>query len=298
MRRLTDAPACVRRAFFVLALLSAATAVGGPTSGPADRTPPAYLQFGKPDQEEGRAALAAFRQAGIPGQYYLEFDLRVLPRRGDERTLAGRLWGARNDQGAVTRISVTGANSKDRHLLVQNGEEAKVWSVDLGGEASSTTRIVDAFEPLLPGVELTAFDLAMPYLYWADATLEKLARVRSRPTHVFLFRPPPAWAAGHPEFSGVRAYLDTQFNVPVQTELIGRDGRVVRTLSLVDLAKVGDQYLPKSIDLRNEATRDKVRFQVTAAALNLKLPAALFEPGQLAEKISPPPAGQVQRVAP
>jgi len=289
-------PAFTWRAFFVFTLLFATAAHAGPAAG-TNQPPPGYLQIGKPDQEEGRRVLASFRQAGIPGQYYLEFEIHVLPRRGDESVLKGRLWGSRNEQGAITRVSVFGANGGERRLLIQNGPQATVWRADLGG-ASVTTQIVDAFEPLIPGVELTAFELQMPYIYWTDATLEQVGRVRSRPAHVFFFRPPFAWSGQHREVGGVRAYLDTQFNVPVQSELIAQDGRVLRTLSLVDLKKVGEQYIPKTIDLRNDRTRDKTRFQVTGAALNQNFPAAIFEPGQLAEDSAAPRADQIVPVAP
>ncbi|MBS0662147.1 MAG: hypothetical protein JSR48_02710 [Verrucomicrobia bacterium] len=251
----------------------------GPPSNPAS-PPSEYLQLGGPSQEEGRRVLEVFRRAGIPGEYYLEFDLRIMPRRGEERDVPGRLWGGRHGDGAVTRVAFSLPSGGERRLLLQNGEDARVWCRDTA-DASPVTRMVDAFEPLMPGVELSAFDLLMPYLYWTDWKLERLARVRSRPTHVFLFRPPAAWAAQHPETRGVRAYLDTQFNVPVQTELIGDQGQVLRTLSLVDLVKVSDQYIPKSVDFRNDVTRDKVRFQVTAASLNYPLPAAVFDPEQL-----------------
>ncbi|MDB6093308.1 MAG: hypothetical protein JWM32_870 [Verrucomicrobia bacterium] len=287
---LPHTPAFIRRAFFISISLATLIAQAGPP--PTATPPPAnYLQFGQPDQEEGRKVLAAFRRAGIPGQYYLEFDIRVMPRRGEERVLAGKLWGSRNDEGPISRVAVT-AEKGERRLLIQNGEDAAVWSVDLGG-ASTNTRIVDSFEPLVPGIELTAFELQMPYVYWPDATLERVSRVRSRPAHVFFFRPPAAWAAQHPDIRGVRAYLDTQFNVPVQSEIIGQDQRVLRTLSLVDLAKVGDQYIPKSIDLRNDQTRDKVRFQVTGAALNSSFKANIFEPGQLTEPVPAPPPKQI-----
>lgn len=289
-----DLPAITRRAFFVLALgLPAAVPAAPPTSG--GKPPTQYLQFGEPDQEEGRKILEAFRQAGIPGQYYFQFQLRILPRRGEERSLPGQLWGARNEQGAVVRVEVT--SQTERRLLLQNGGQAMVWCVDVGGP-TTTTRIVDSFEALIPGVELTAFDLQMPYLYWPDAKLERVSRVLGRPAHVFYFKPPAAWAEQHKDIAGVRAYLDTQFNVPVQSELIGQDGRVLRTLSLVDLAKVGDQYIPKTIDLRNERTRDKVRFQVTAAALNLRLTAAVFEPARLTDPVVAPGASQLTRVTP
>ncbi len=61
---------------------------------------------------------------------------------------------------------------------------------------------------------------------------------------------------------------------------------------------MGDQHIPKQADYRNEATRDKTRFQVTGAALNLRLRAAVFEPDSLAAPFEPPPASQLVRIDP
>jgi hypothetical protein len=289
-----SAPAVIWRAFFFGTLLGVVGLRAGPAPG-ATQPPEGYVQFSRPDQAEGRRVLAQFRQAGIAGQYYLEFDLRVMPRRGDERLFHGKLWGGRNEQGAITRVAVADAAGRVRRLLIQNGEQSAVWCSDA---PAGVPRAVEAFEPLVAGVELTAFELQMPFIYWPDATLESVGRVRSRPAHVFFFRPPPAWAGQHPEISGVRAYLDLQFNAPVQTELLDAHGRVLRTLSLVELKKVGEQYIAKSIDLRIEATRDKTRFQVTGAALGLEFSGAVFEPAGLADDIRPPAAGRIEHLAP
>ena len=289
-----NAPAVFWRAFFISALLSVSVVSAAPSPG-SNQPSDTFVEFGKPDQAEGRRVLAQFRQAGIAGEYYLEFDLRVMPRRGDEQAFHGRLWGGRNEQGAVVRVAVADAAGHERRLLIQNGEQAAVWRSD---SATDTPHSVGAFEPLVPGVELTAFELQMPFIYWPDATLEGIRRMRSRPAHAFLFRPPAAWAAQHPEIGGVRAYLDIQFHAPVQTELLDPQGRVLRTLSLVDLKKIGDQYIVKSIDLRNDTTRDKTRFQVTAAALGLEFSSVVFEPARLTEPLSPPDAGKLTRIAP
>jgi hypothetical protein len=151
---------------------------------------------------------------------------------------------------------------------------------------------------VVPGVNLTAFDLQMPFLYWPGDTLEKIARMRGRPAHVFIFRPPSAFSAKNPEVGAVRAYLDTQYNAPTQIETIGKDGRVTKTLSLLDLKKVGEQWIPKSFEVRDEITRDKTRLVVTAAALNLALPSATFAPASLLDDISRPAAERILRIAP
>jgi len=54
----------------------------------------------------------------------------------------------------------------------------------------------------------------------------------------------------------------------------------------------------KSIDLRNEATRDKTRFVVTGAALGLDFSAELFAPARLADDVAPPREDQLVKIEP
>ena len=252
-------------------------------------------QIGKPDAAEAARILTQFRQSGIAGQYYLEFELHQLPRRGEEKVFHGRLWGGRNAEGAIFRISVTDETGRDIRLLVQNGAHAAVWRMGPGGVVEVTGPV---FEPIVSGVQLAAFDLQMPFLYWPDATVESIARIRQRPAHEFIFRPPEKFAAQHPELGSVRSYFDAQFSAPVQTELLGRDGAVLKTLALVDLKKVGDQMLIKSLDVRDEVTRDKTRLLFTAAALNVDHAPNVFEPAALAVEIPRPPTARLVPLEP
>jgi len=286
------APASLWRAFCFSTVLAAAGFGASPQAAP----PPELAQVGKPDAAEARRILEQFRRAGIVGEYYFEFELRELPRRGDEKIFLGRLWGGRNEQGAVTRIVVVDDAGAEQRLLVQNGERPAVWRT-AGGRAAELAGAA-SFEPLVPGVELSAFDLQMPFLYWPGATVESIKRIRGRPAHEFLFRPPAEFAREHPEISGVRSYFDTQFNAPMQTELIGGDGRTLKTLSLLDLKTIGGQPIPESFEVRNEATRDKTRLVVTAVALRLELPPTIFAPAALTDDVAPPPAERIVRLAP
>jgi Outer membrane lipoprotein-sorting protein len=284
------APAAKWRAFFILG----ASVLPAFAAQPVQRTTD-YAQVGLPDAAKVRQIVEDFQQAGIAGQYYLEFELRILPRRGDERLLQGKLWGTRNDQGAISRVSLTDAEGRERRWLMQNGPRAAAWS--FAGKGVAQLGAEAWLEPLVPGVDFALFDLQMPYLYWPDHTLEKIVPLRGRPTHVFLFRPPAAFAAQNLNVSGVRVYLDTQFNAPVQTELLGRDGKVLKTLSLVDLKRVGDQMIPKSIDARNEITRDKTRFQVTGVARGLDFAPPVFQPAMLAEEVRAPAPESITPIA-
>ena len=259
-----------------------------PPSARAQKGPhplPNYLELTPPDQAEGRAIIEAFRRQGIAGEYYLEFELRVLPRHGAERVLLGRLWGSRNAIGPISRVSVrapaAGSQSGEVRLLIQSGPQPQIWRwVEGSGSPATPLGIGALFEPVA-GTDLTAFDLQMPFLYWPEFVYEGLARMHGRPAHQFLFYPPADVAQRNPALRGVRAYLDTQYTALVQAELIGENDQALKSLSILDLKKIDDQWIVKSVDLREESTRNKTRFAVTAAALNQHFSPAVFEPTSL-----------------
>jgi hypothetical protein len=277
------------RIFFLLLFGLALTAQAQPRFVPQ----PEYAQFGAPDQAEGRRVLEDFRAKGIAGDYFLEFELHVLPRRGDERVLTGQLWGTRNDQGPLSRVAIVidAAKKTELHLLVQNGSSPAVWSQD-GADAARLLDVAALFAPVA-GTNLTAFDLQMPFLYWPDFAYQGLARLRGRPTHQFLLQPPKDFAEKYPALKGVRVFLDTQFNALVQVELVGHDGQTLKTISLLELKRIGEQWIPKTFDVRDEVTRDKTRFLVKGAALGLTLPREVFLPEQLGETVNPPDAQKI-----
>ena len=119
-----------------------------------------------------------------------------------------------------------------------------------------------------------------------------------RPSHAFVFPAPAAFKAQYPDISAARAYLDTQFNVPMQTRNRWSAGKVIKTWAVLSLKTVEKQTLPKSVDYRNEVTRDKTRLQITGTALNLKLPPTLFQPASLAQPADAAPASRIVRMNP
>jgi hypothetical protein len=285
-------PAMFWRAFFVLSLAT------GPSFGAAPAGPrPELAQVGKPDASEAARLVEQFRNSGLPGQYFLEFQLRQMPRRGSiGPTYAGRWWGSRNEEGAVLRIELTEPTGTTHRLLLQNGAQARVWRLENGLPVE--VGVDGMMAPLVPGIEISAFDLQMPYLYWPGASVEKITRVLGRPAYAFVFPAPAAFKAQFAGIGAARAYLDTQFNVPMQTEVLGPEGQIVKSLALLSLQTVQKQTLPKTADYRNEVTRDKTRLQVIAVALDLDLPAALFRPANLTQPGSVPEAGRVVRMDP
>lgn len=261
------------------------------------RPPPKYVMSAKPDQAEGARILAEFRQLGLAGDYWLEFELRVLPRTGEERSVAGQLLGSRNELGPITRLTLPGAGglAGERRWLIQGGPQAAAWQWS-GADGQTTALAAGGLFETVGGTELTLFDLQMPFLHWNDSVYEGLTRVRGRPAHSFVLYPPADVAAARPGLTGVRVLLDTQFQALVQAEFLGAKGAVEKTISVLELKKVGEQWMVKSIDLRNSVTRDKTRFGVTAAAMNLALPAGTFSPTALAAEPPLIPAGRIERL--
>ena len=88
-------PALSRRAFFMGVAFVAASGFGL-NGQPGPTRMPELAQVGKPDADAARLLLERFRNAGPAGDFFLEFELRALPRRGEETLLRGQLWGSRN----------------------------------------------------------------------------------------------------------------------------------------------------------------------------------------------------------
>jgi hypothetical protein len=265
------------------ASLWAASAILAGAVSLSARPAPKMLQA-NPDAAEGRQALEQFRRAGLAGGYWLEFDLRVLPRQGAERTVRGQLFGTMAAIGPVSRLVLpgpAGVPSEQRWLFASNRAEA--WRAGAGDAAAQAVAGAEVFAPLA-GSDIALFDLQMPFLGWTDSVYEGLAKVRGRPAHTFLLYPPAGVAAARPELGAVRVSIDGQFLALVQAEQLDADGKPLKTITVLEVKKLGEQWIVKSVDVRNARTRDKTRFRVGAAALNQRWPEALFTPEGLAKE--------------
>lgn len=240
--------------------------------------------------------LEGFRNVGVQGDYWLQFDLRVMPRQGPERDLRGQMFGAPGARGPLTRLIVT---EPATHFILHGGNDAQAWRWEPGaaGPAAASVPEQDWLAPIVD-TDLTLFDLQMPFLRWTDFVYEGVANVRGRPAHAFLLYPPQPLSgpAGRLVPAAVRVFLDTQFSALTQAEWLDAQGKALKSVTVLDLKKVRDQWIVKSIDLRNHTTRAKTRFALTAAALDLQLPDALFQPEQAAAPLPTVPASHVERL--
>lgn len=254
-----------------------------------NRLKPRYLNDGRPDHERGAEIMAQFRSLGLPGDYYLEFDLEILPRAGERSVVAGQMWGTHLREGPAFRAQL---NSPDGvlldRLLGHNGPDPQSWRWN--SEAPDGHERLDPSTLLDPigGTSLSMFELQMPFIHWPDFVYEGTDQVRGRAVQSFLMYPPNDFAEAHPEIQGVRLHLDAKFSALMQAVFLGLAEEPRRKLTVMDLKKLGDQWIVKTIDVRDEKTRDKVRFKVTAAKLDLEFTPGLFEPTGLLTAVGRP----------
>ena len=233
--------------------------------------------------------MATFRRLGLPGDYFLEFNLEVLPRRGERSVVPGRMWGSRNALGPVSRVDLAATATTPRtQLITQNGPEPEAWRYldDEGGAVNALGP--EAMMDDLAGTGLHLFELQMPFIHWADYVFEGVTRIRGRTVHAFLMYPPDSFTDAHPEIAAVRLHLDVTFHALMQAVVLGEGEAPLRKLTVLDLKKLGEQWIVKSIDVRDEVTRDKVQFEVTGAALGLDFSPQLFAPAELVHPLQSP----------
>lgn len=240
--------------------------------------PQEYGSFGKPDEAAGREALARFRESTLQGGFYLEFELRFLPRRGVESSQAGRLWSGHTSAGQSSLVELAAKDGAPaERFLIINGPTPEVWRWEAESKLARMLAGAEVFRTL-GTTQFTPFLLQMPFIFWKDATYDGLVRLRSRPTHAYKLAPPmgfPSEAAG---FAAVRLLVDSQFNALNEVEFLAADGKRASVFSVGELAKVDERWMLRWIDYRDERTRDKSRLHIRRAAVGLSFPEDTLSP--------------------
>jgi len=222
------------------------------------------INSGSIDQEKGARILREFRHQRLTGDFSFKFELRHMPRRGQDFAYQGQIWGTWNDQGLLSRLQV---NSDDERtpvlsLLTQNGQHPQVWkyvSDDPSAPHTETGDMMDQsparrlneteiFDPILPGLVYTVFDLQMPFIYWTDYSFEGKGRAKGRNVYTYLMRPPSDLVAKIPELGAVRMSLDAQFKALVKAEVLDHQGKIMKTFKIMSFKKVQGQYILKKVD--------------------------------------------------
>lgn len=271
----------MRLAIVTFFLCSLASVVWANKPGERARGP---MEVETIDQEEGRRIIEEFRHQRLRGDYVFYFDLVHQPRRSKEVIYRGIMWGTWNEQGPINRVSVwpRGDREAKRDLIVQGGEDPKVWILRDGKAVEMTKE--EQGQPFFPEMVYTPYDVVMPFAYWDIFEYTGSKRMaRGRPAHYFVLYAPADVAERMPELAAVELALDASFNAPLTAKMLDTNGKDLRTLDVGGFKEIDDQYIVKEIDLIDERARDKTRFRVTGAAVDLVLPEEIFEPENLTQ---------------
>lgn len=235
------------------------------------------------DQQTGDEVMEIFRNQRLHGDYVFRFDLVYLPRRGEAKTFEGMMWGTWMDGGPRTRVAIWDEHNPGEvqlQLLVQGGNQPVVWR-SVQGQPPVKLDAADWEQPILPPMSYAPFDLLMPFIFWEDYRYEGSERLRGRPAHRFRIYAAERAEAG--EVDSVELSLDARFNALLRAEMLDRNGELMRSLRVQSYRLVDEQYIVKTLDLMDEQSRDRTRFQIWRAAVGLELPKAVFDPATLAD---------------
>ena len=216
--------------------------------------------------------------------YAFRFRLRHMPRRGEEFSRTGTIYGLALGHG-LSRIDLDSSdpNLSPQKFLLYNGPRPKVWLLSSGENESRLLMEKEFFQPIFKGMNQSTFDLLMPFVFW-DATYIKSGKVAGRPSHLYSFLPPTWVKDVRSDITEIIMALDESYEAPLRIETFSRSNVPSRTFILNGMKKVTDHWIVKSLDCKNRQDRSNTRFEVTSAALNLDLDLSLFSPGGLLKK--------------
>ena len=240
------------------------------------------------DTEEGTKRLTAFRRQRLKGDFCFEFELAHKPRQGPTIPYAGIMWGSWNESGPITRLRVFLDRPKNDEfinssqvveLIIQNGVTPQAWIRCNDGSDFELIEGEELFEPIMPGLLYSPFDLQMPFVYWKDFTYEGPTLVgATRIAQQFFMQPPALSASAQRGISGVRVSLDDTYNALWRIEVMNAENEVSSRFAVESFKKIQDQYIVKRITLTDYSSRDRTTFEVKAAAVGISLNQNLFCP--------------------
>ena len=244
--------------------------------------------------ESASKVLSEFRSYRMPGDFCMKFEITHYLRKSDEtETCTGTLYGTWTEDAPLLRIELE-QGEVEKSFLLRGGNAPELWTLD--AEKRPVRMDKSSTEPFFEHLIFTPFDLQTPFIYWADSKYERTKRFRGRPVHFFRMMPPEAFRAENPDISCVRIGFDRVYNALVSAEVLDASGKLKKTFSLSRVQKVQGQYTIRELELRDDVTRDKDEFVVTAAALNLRFPRAWFTPEALAKEPPSVPASLFEQL--
>ena len=83
----------------------------------------------------------------------------------------------------------------------------------------------------------------------------------------------------------VKIALSREFIHPVLTQVLDENGMPLRSFSLGSVKKIGDYWIMKNAEIRDEISRDRDKFSIIRASLNENIDDNIFKPENLGKQI-------------
>jgi hypothetical protein len=239
---------------------------------------------------EAQQYLRSIRTLGYEGQYVFRFRIRHYPPKGRTITYHGTLYGDSNPLTGLQfqRLRIQDPAAGHRldalplvDLLLERGFRSQAWTVDSDTKSALVNWNGDALHhPILKDLNLTYFDLLAPWVMWSDFDYLGPGQVKARPSQEFRLRSEESSGANH----SVVINLDAEFRAILTSQVLDEKGEAIKSMELIAFKKVGDDYVPRMLDYRDQIQKgNRTRIEILAAAMNVEIPLLVFDPANLLE---------------
>jgi len=237
-------------------------------------------------QEEALKLFDNFRSQKIYGDYSFVFELQHMPRQSKGSLFFGMIWGSWNEEGPIMRMELWPVTQpQNRTILIgQSGQHPKVWIVDTNA-ANGYRQLTpeEIFKPLDKNLVYSPFELFFNYFYWDNPQYLRPVVVKGRPAQAYRLQA-PKWVKGiEKEYTHVDLFLDGEYGALIEAYILGENQKLEKSVKVLNFKKVQDQWIVKTIDLVDNVSKDKTRFDIRRAALNLQFDHSYFKPEKLLE---------------
>lgn len=248
--------------------------------------------FGYPQlsKEEATTVLERFRTSRIAGDYCLKFKITHKPRQGESaKPVEGVLWASWLNGGPLIRVEIKDivGTSYLAFVGIKNPAQNQCW-IARDKQPVALLKGSDLAKTLAEDLIICPFDLIMPYSHWVDTRYTVTERSRGRAVHYFESTNPDPQALPTKVVFGI----DRSYQALTEAKLLDAENKVLKSFMINDFAKVDEQWMINTCDLRDEKTRDSDSLKITEAAFRLELDPQIFNPENLSTPAPLPPAVQ------
>jgi len=246
--------------------------------------------FGYPQltKEEAVSILNRFRSSRIPGDYCLKFKITHKPRQGESsKPIEGVLWASWINGGPLIRVEMKDAIGANylAFIGIKNSALNQSW-IARDKQPVTSLKGNEMAQSIAEDLIICPFDLIMPYTHWADTRYVATERSRGRAVHYFESTNPEPQAFPTKVVFGI----DRSYQALTEAKYHDTENKVSKNFTINDFAKVDEQWMINTCDLRDEKTRNVDSLKITEAAFRLELDPQIFNPENLSTPAPLPPA--------